>query len=112
MAEEMPRNEKSVKDKRTIGLTAEIWEQLEELAAQNGSETLADTLRRCILLGISAEKERLSADLRYENSQLVNRKLKQRQANIGNALAVLADESSSQEEKSAAIEAIQKGLTD
>lgn len=110
--ETMPATGKPSKDKRSIGLTPDIWEQLERLAEQNGNETVTDTVRRCILLGISQEKERLSADLRFENSQLVNRKLKMRESDIREALASLADPASSQEDRLAALDLIQSRLTD
>jgi len=108
----MPRTDRQPKDKRTIGLTPDIWEQLERLAEQNGNETVTDTIRRCVLLGISQEKERLSADLRFENSQLVNRKLKLRESDIHAALSQLADPNSSEADRQAAVELIQSRLTD
>lgn len=69
-------------EKRTVTAPVATWQACEEIA-ERGGERLAEVYRRVMAGGISAERERLKADIEFENSLMINRRL---QAKEGGAL--------------------------
>lgn len=94
---------------RSITLPDEIWKEIDDLAIMQSGELT----RELIMRGLRVYKSELAKAASYENSQLVNQKLKQRQGSMAEALKVLkAKVDGGDTEAADAIAAIEKGLSD
>lgn len=94
---------------RSITLPNVVWEEIDDLAIMQPGELT----RELIMRGLRVYKAELAKAASYENSQLVNRKLKQRQGSMALALQVLkAKVDGGDAEVADAIAAIEKGLSD
>lgn len=113
MAADMPNADP--KEKRTANLPPQLWQELEAIAKLTGN-SLSEILRRCVELGLSEEQKRLTANLSYENAQLVNRKLKQRQEDlrvlVDTLAATLANPDATAQDRADALEMLKKRLMD
>ena len=89
MADQMPPTSNADPlEKRTVALPPSLWESCEKLAAVNG-EKLSEFYRRIMTLGISAEKERRTADMDYQNKEFINERLKAKVEGAVEALEAL-----------------------
>ncbi len=97
---------------RSITLPEGVWAEIDELAIMQPGELT----RELILRGLRAYKAELATAMSYENKQLVNQKLKQRQGDMADALEVikLIETSSAPEpdELRDAIATLERGLSD
>ncbi|MBD1871980.1 hypothetical protein H6F75_00650 [Nodosilinea sp. FACHB-131] len=101
-------------EKRSVALPPALWQACEEFAAANG-EKLSEVYRRVVTLGVSAERERRTADLSYENKYLVNERLKAKRGGAVEAirkLEVSLNEATSIGELQAAIAALRLWLSE
>lgn len=106
MAELMPNAQ------RSITLPEEVWQEIDDLAIMQPGELT----RELIMRGLRAYKAELATAMSYENKQLVNQKLKQRQGSMSQALEVFklllnGNDTVSPDDLEAAIATIEKGLT-
>ena len=112
MADQMPpASNADPLEKRTVALPPSLWGACEEFA-DVGGEKLSEVYRRVMTLGISAEKERRTADLSYENKALVNERLRAKRDGAMAALATIESESGDHQELRAAIAAIRTWLSE
>jgi hypothetical protein len=112
MAESMPPASDADKlEKRTVALPPALWCAAEEFAEANG-EKLSEVYRRIFTLGVSAERERRTADLSYENKQLVNERLRAKRHGAIEALAAIEVEAGDHAELQQAIAAIKLWLSE
>ena len=93
---------------RSITLPEEIWKEIDDLALMQPGELT----RELIMRGLRAYKAELATAITYENKQLVNQKLKQRQGSMTQALETLKQIVGGSSEAADAIAAIEKGLND
>ena len=75
-------------EKRTVTAPAETWQACEEMAERDGGK-LAEVYRRVMTEGISAERERLKADVEFENSMMIHRRLQAKENGALDAVAFL-----------------------
>jgi hypothetical protein len=83
-----PKSDADALEKRTVALPPDLWRGCEDIASVN-REKLSEVYRRVVTQGISAERERLAADLSYENKALINERLKARRDGAIEALRKL-----------------------
>jgi hypothetical protein len=110
MTEPMPP--KSTADnleKRTVALPPDQWAACEDIADRSG-EKLSEVYRRIFALGVSAERDRLTADQSYRNKQLVGQRLKAKQEGALEALDILRNPTASTEARMAALEKFEAWL--
>ncbi|WP_163659067.1 hypothetical protein [Adonisia turfae] len=98
--------------KRSVTLMATTWAEIDELAQANDEISPAELIRQIILRGLRSYKAEIAKGLELKTKQLVQQKLKQRQGSMAEALEVLKAKVANDKEASAAIAAIEKGLTD
>jgi hypothetical protein len=123
MEETMPPTSNKPKGKRTAVLPDQVWCDLEKIAAHYG-ESQSEALRRVVSAGLEIEMPKVQAkedaeqlrrqrDLELENKELINARLRAKEAG---ALEVLNDWESGQfegdkEARAAAIEMIREWLS-
>ena len=98
-------------EKRSVALPPAVWADCEEFAAANG-EKLSEVYRRIFALGISAEKERRTSDLSYENKALVNERLRAKRDGAIEAITSLESEAGGHPELQQAIAALKTWLSE
>jgi hypothetical protein len=98
-------------DKRTVALPPIVWLAAEDIAAQTG-EKPSEVYRRIFVAGISAERDRLSLDLSYENKRLINIRLKAKADGARACLDVLANPDAPEEDRLEAIAILSQWLSD
>jgi len=85
----VPKKDESL-IKKTVSLPQAVWDGIEELRQATGRIDFSRQFEECLLVGIDEVRARVTKAVGLENAQLVNRKLKARQAHIVDAVARLA----------------------
>jgi hypothetical protein len=85
MPKKMPTTSAENLEKRTVALPPQQWDACEDIATNTGDK-LSEVYRRVMALGISAERDRLGADLSYRNKAMINQRL---EAKLSGALEAL-----------------------
>jgi hypothetical protein len=106
---DMPPSSSEPMKSDSIRLPLSVWAECQEMA-QAGGEKPSEFYRRVITLGLSAERERRSSDLAYQNKLLINKRLQAKEQGAIEALAALTDDSATAEQKANALALIQAWL--
>ena len=98
--------------KRSVTLMSTTWTEIDDLAKANDEISPAELIRQIILRGLRSYKAEIAKGLELKTKQLVQQKLKQRQGTMAEALEVLKTKVADDDEATAAIAALERGLTD
>lgn len=104
-----PKSDADNLEKRTVALPPDQWAACEDIARQSG-EKLSEAYRRIFALGISEERDRLTADQSYKNKQLVGQRLTAKRDGALDALSTLKDPTATPESRAAALEKFEAWL--
>ena len=101
--------------KKSIVVPSALWVEIEKLAPSTAAELAAKLVERGLRIyqaELASALELELNELEKDNKQLVNQKLKQRQGTMAEALEVLKTKVADDDEATAAIAALERGLTD